>query len=103
MKKLILSGFIGIALLSACGGNPENGGEEVRGNEQRSDTAMRISNYPNEGDSGDNSRYDNGNNQPLNATNGIRTTEGTREDSIKTGKNPLYKGDNSDTDKKPRK
>jgi len=51
MKKLSLIIFAGVCFLSACRENPENGGEEVRGDEQRSDTPLNISKYPGEGDS----------------------------------------------------
>lgn len=104
MKKIIIVCVAAMSISMSCRQNPENGGEEIRGNEQRSDTPISISNYPNQGDSGNNSRYNDGNRSSPNSsgTNGERTTEGTRQDSQKTKANPLYKGDNSDTSKKPR-
>jgi hypothetical protein len=103
MKKVIIVMSVTCILIS-CGQNPENGGEEIRSNEQRSDTPVSISNYSNEGDSGNNSRYDDGNISSSNSSgmHGERTTEGTRQDSQKTKANALYKGDNSDTNKKPK-
>ncbi|KAA5536162.1 hypothetical protein F0919_00385 [Taibaiella lutea] len=103
MKRFMILCSACFSLLVACNENPENGGEEVRGNEQRSDTPVSISAYPDEGDSGSNSRYDDGNTQSSKpAMSGKRTTEGTKVDSQKTRANLLYKGDNSDTSKKAR-
>lgn len=104
MKGVIISAIAMLSLFIGCKQNPENGGEEIRDGEQRSDTPMTISNYPNEG--ADDSSGSNGQGirqyPGSNATPGKRTFEGTREDSQKTKANPLYKGDNSDTNKKPR-
>lgn len=102
MKKIVFFCFTGLLFFAACRQNPENGGEEIRGDEPRSDTAIPMSNYPNEGDSGSNSRLYDGNSQSANPSNGARMTEGTHQDSQKTKADPLYKGDNSDTNKKPR-
>jgi len=100
MKKLIAASMIGLAFF-ACKQNPENGGEEIRGNEQRSDTPMNISSYPGEGASDSNGMHTNNasSDQP---GRGERDFKGTPQDSQKTHANPLYKGDNSDTGKRKR-
>lgn len=45
MKKsfLMLVGILAVTITS-CHQNPENGGKEIRGSEQRSDTAMNMGN-----------------------------------------------------------
>jgi hypothetical protein len=88
MKKLIVIAFIGLAAFAACNQNPENGGEEIRGNEQRSDSSMNISKYPDEGDSGSNSRLDNGNDRSskTTATPAEPDSKSNNGDTVKTSR-----------------
>jgi hypothetical protein len=44
MKNLIIACCVGLSFFAGCRQNPENGGEEVRGDEVRSDTPMDMNN-----------------------------------------------------------
>jgi hypothetical protein len=100
MKKLSIFIFAGICFITACNPTSDNGGQELKSNGQ--------------GQPGDSSSIQTsdssanmGNNDQMTRTPGAiqqgrRTNEGTPQDSQKTRTNPLYKGNNSDTNKKPR-